>query len=405
MSQVVGRYYRPELDVLRFVAFLMVFLHHALPRVPEAYVGWFGPTAAAILAEAVTAMSFGLCLFFFLSAYLITTLLTMEMEKTGRIRIGDFYMRRLLRIWPLYFFAIALGVALALALRDGASLTMFAYFSGFVGNWYFFDHPWAGSPFFPLWSISIEEQFYLVLPLLTVAVGVRRLGPAAVMVTIASLVALHLQGERHMEVDTAIWTNTASQAIFFGAGILLAVVHRRGIAPVSGAMRLAAVPVVVAAFALATAVFGIKTVGPAPSGLPLAAGYAVVAFGCVVSVIAVVDAPWRFPPVLVHLGKISFGLYVFHVLAMWISKKLFSYLPFRTPLEVIDLAALPIVVVMAMVSYHGLELPFLRLRKRFTTIANRPDEDAPRDLLTNAAGAVRAPRADRTGSPFPGVGR
>lgn len=95
----VGVYY-PELDALRFLAFLLVLLHHApyTEKIPIWVIlhnyGWIGVD-----------------LFLCLSAYLFTKLLYVEYQEKGNINIGFFYLRRMLRIWPLYFFF--LGVMLA----------------------------------------------------------------------------------------------------------------------------------------------------------------------------------------------------------------------------------------------------------------------------------------------------
>src|ERR1019366_7648286 len=93
--KAAGRFYRPELDALRFFAFLAVFLHH-------------GPSYG--LFDLVTrAGGFGLSMFFLLSAYLITELLFREREQTGTIAWKLFFTRRALRIWPLYYAALAGG--------------------------------------------------------------------------------------------------------------------------------------------------------------------------------------------------------------------------------------------------------------------------------------------------------
>src|ERR1700722_6435581 len=87
------RFYRPELDALRFFAFLGVLLHH-------------GPKPQGFLTVVSDAGSFGLLMFFLLSAYLITELLFREREQTGTISWKHFFVRRALRIWPLYYAAL-----------------------------------------------------------------------------------------------------------------------------------------------------------------------------------------------------------------------------------------------------------------------------------------------------------
>src|SRR5688572_30035228 len=104
-------FYRPELDVLRFSAFLAVFIHHALPRDASLYVASGIPEfVAQLLLTAKEAGAFGLDLFFTLSSYLITDLLMRDWVDCGRVSLRNFYMRRALRIWPLYFVFLAATV-------------------------------------------------------------------------------------------------------------------------------------------------------------------------------------------------------------------------------------------------------------------------------------------------------
>jgi peptidoglycan/LPS O-acetylase OafA/YrhL len=100
-----GSFYRPELDTLRFFAFLGVFVFHMAPLTIETYepLGWIAPWLVAWFSSG----AFGVDLFFALSAYLITTLLLREKETRGSLDVRNFYIRRILRIWPLYFAFIA----------------------------------------------------------------------------------------------------------------------------------------------------------------------------------------------------------------------------------------------------------------------------------------------------------
>ncbi len=137
----------------------------------------------------------GVTLFFALSGFLITALLVAEFDEAGRLRIGAFYVRRAYRLLP------ALAVTLALLLLTGwhtrqpwrAQFVHTGAVLGYVFNWWHGAHPitegWG-----PLWSLSVEEQFYIVWPVLLWGVlalsGWRRRGrraaPTATMVIIAA---------------------------------------------------------------------------------------------------------------------------------------------------------------------------------------------------------------------------
>jgi len=113
-------------------------------------------------------LKFAVSLFFVLSGYLITTLLAMEKENTGRVHLRAFYQRRVARIWPLYYgFTLAvlvIGVFVPRLLPSARALAAYTFFSG---NWYLvFSHSNLAGGLGILWSINIEEQFYLLWPLL-----------------------------------------------------------------------------------------------------------------------------------------------------------------------------------------------------------------------------------------------
>ena len=360
-----GRYFRPELDVLRFIAFLMVFFHHILPRNPEPHVLSAG--AGSFLADVC---GFGLSLFFFLSAYLITKLLLLERGRTATIHLGSFYVRRVLRIWPLYFFGLAIGIVFAILWADRSDLAMLGHYAIFIGNFWFLDRPWSANPMTPLWSLSIEEQFYLVIPCLLLWGGRRGALFAGAAFVAISIVALFLEGNAHWPIDTAIWANTPSQMIFFGAGILCAAGIKEPARKdyiISGALI-----AIGTALLFAAALTGAKRVANAPSGFPVAAGYAFAAAACVFLLYGFLTSKIVFSDMLLYLGKISYGLYVYHLLVL----KLFDWgLPFAPDFLRHDstklLALIPIGLV-AHLSYRYLETPFLHLRRRFTFVQNRP---------------------------------
>jgi peptidoglycan/LPS O-acetylase OafA/YrhL len=96
------------------VAFLFVFLRHWLPATSDPRVAALFQEHAALFYDAVTSSGFGVNLFFTLSAFLICELLLRERASTETISIKDFYIRRVLRIWPLYYTGLAVGVLYAL---------------------------------------------------------------------------------------------------------------------------------------------------------------------------------------------------------------------------------------------------------------------------------------------------
>ena len=154
--------YIPGLDGIRAIAFLLVFWAHALPG-----ISYYIPA------------TLGVTIFFFLSGYLITTLLRKELEATGTIALRDFYLRRTLRIFiPLY-------VVYALT----AAFAHFAQHES-MGNWrgffalifYYYNYTvvldlkaWVPLGMNVIWSLCVEEHFYLLFPLVYLALARSRI--------------------------------------------------------------------------------------------------------------------------------------------------------------------------------------------------------------------------------------
>ena len=126
------RYYRPELDALRFMAFMIVFIVHRMDFIP------IDPAQHYWLYNICLLGDLGVPVFFLLSAFLITELLMRERDQVGTIHSGAFYARRILRIWPLYF-AVFYGLVIlghflpSAGPRDPRSWLAFTLFAG---NWY-----------------------------------------------------------------------------------------------------------------------------------------------------------------------------------------------------------------------------------------------------------------------------
>jgi peptidoglycan/LPS O-acetylase OafA/YrhL len=367
-----GSFYRPELDVIRFVAFLLVFVHHTAPR--QGLIPYLGPQLSWVATSLAKACGFGLCLFFVLSAYLITELLLREKSANGSVEIKAFYIRRALRIWPLYFLGLTIGIAFALLRHQHEVLARYAAYAVLAGNVYCAAHiATAGkSPMEILWSISIEEQFYLFWPWIAAARARRLLMTAAVSLLAVSALALIYIARTGASTDAA-WFNSFVQFGMFGAGAMLSL-KLRGSAPRLKMVSRAAIAFGAAAlWFVSSAVFHIKAPGPAPSAINLIAGYAAVAMGCVMLLWSVVGVSAKtVPRALIYLGKISFGLYVFHELGMNMAWSLLHKIRFPQPGAVAAFLGLAITIAFASLSYNFYEKPFLKLKKRLEVVKSRP---------------------------------
>jgi peptidoglycan/LPS O-acetylase OafA/YrhL len=205
-----------------------------------------------------------------------------------------------------------------------------------------------------------------------------RLLAAASVLLLLSLGCLYYLGASHAAIDKNIWVNTGSQAIFFAAGIGSAVLTSGRDFRLGNALRLLLAAGSLACLFLSAYVFDGKRAALATNGISVCAGYFLSAAGCTGLMFSLLNSSWPFPKWLIYLGKISYGLYVFHLLALEMVVSIFvrvhagklwndfGFIP-ASPL------ALLITIGLAALSYRYLERPFLRLRHRFSFVPNRPD--------------------------------
>ncbi|HWD04111.1 MAG TPA: acyltransferase [Amycolatopsis sp.] len=234
----------PGLDGLRAIAAtIVVFFHFAGPKFvwPSGWVGVY--------------------IFFVLSGFLITTLLLREQDRTGRISLGGFYVRRVFRILPPYL--VILGGIIAYVLLRGEFLARdfphaLKYYLTFLnellpasgGNGS--DNFFSGS-----WTLGIEEKFYLVWPFLLVVIGIgaARRKLALVLAALLALVALVPATTGGWLLDfspTAIYRSSLHYFILLSGCLLAIVLHYRRTYAVLRPLThpLAAIPIVTAFLAL-----------------------------------------------------------------------------------------------------------------------------------------------------------
>ncbi|MEO8451187.1 MAG: acyltransferase family protein [Gemmatimonadota bacterium] len=332
--------HRPDIDGLRAIAVVPVVLFHA--RV--------GPFSGGFV---------GVDVFFVISGYLITTLLLADI-RSGRFSLASFYERRARRILPALF-GVLLGssvVVHALFLPDdakahGASLLATLLFSSnilFARQTGYFDQPAEAKPLLHTWSLSVEEQFYIVYPLFLFLVGRYLRGRYAAAIGAAFLLSL----------AWSLWAVTASPATTFFlapgrvwellAGALLAL----GIIPpvrgfvlpnLLGIVGLAAIGYGVLAFSAATPF-------PGPNALIPVLGTVLVLHGGAARD-SLVSRVLSIGP-LVFVGLISYSLYLWH----WVLIVFIRYYLIR-PLTSVEIGmTIAASCGVAMLSWRFVERPF-----------------------------------------------
>ena len=355
------RFYRPELDCLRFLAFLTVFVSHAFSNNPDYYIErQMSPALSLWLSKAVASGGLGVVLFFVLSSYLITELLIREHNLTGRIDVKSFYVRRALRIWPLYFVFLLL---IYLIIPQESPFALEARFLFpmllFVGNWACIVFGGMGqSVAGPLWSISVEEQFYLTWPLIISRIGVDRLKNTCIgLIIFANVTRIIMQKKGAGFID--FWCNTVCWLDAIAAGALIAL-FLRGNAPERSVRSRLLLGIGGLVLWVLTRRFRDSLIYPDIISYPL------VIIGSCMILLAMLGTNTS-NPILVYFGRISYGLYVFHAAALVLAAFVFVRYSFKSAL-----VGLAITLVMGAISYRWLEQPFLKLKKRFTYVMSEP---------------------------------
>lgn len=327
----------PQLDGLRAVAVTFVLVFHFVPGVAA-----YAPLAAI-----------GVRLFFVLSGFLITGILLSWRGRPLGAALQTFYLRRGLRIFPLFYFALAV----AAIMNIGPVRETIFWHASYLSNFYLVRRgDWHGSVSH-LWSLAVEEQFYLVWPWLILCAPLRWLSPAiVVMIAIAPV-------SRLVSPDpmNAVLPTSCLDAL--GLGALLALQRsgdRDRPAPLEGGpCMLIGTAMVVLTLSLRYASLGGNYTAV---GLDLGVS--------LLSVAIIARAADGFPGIAgaflssrpaIAVGKVSYGLYVYHAFMAYV---LGRYVPGLTtmtwPLRFLLLSAATGVV--AAVSWHLLEKPFLRLK-------------------------------------------
>ena len=196
----------PSLDGIRAISFLLVFIAHA--GLDKWVPGGFGVTV-----------------FFFLSGFLITTLMRLEYQASGEVNLKHFYLRRILRIWPPFY--IVLFVA---AIAMGATFKPFLAQLLHVTNYWSIYHGVEGMP--PgtgvYWSLAVEEHFYLGFPLLYLGMQKMKLSNRQQALAIYALCTVVLAWRcylvlvAHVSTDrTYMGTDCRIDSILFGCALAI----------------------------------------------------------------------------------------------------------------------------------------------------------------------------------------
>ena len=361
----------PGLDGLRGIAVGLVLVFH--------FTEWTG-SAGAALGPVLRLASIGWCgvdLFFVLSGFLITGILSDA--KGSPFFFRNFYARRVLRIFPLYYLTLFVVLQLcprlwphdaSLRQMRGAQVWLWTYLTNVYGCWHGLE-PFGTLAHF--WSLAVEEHFYLVWPLLVFLLSRRHMMLVCfVLIIVAPGLRFFSSWADAPAVAVFALTSSRMDSLALGGLLALAIRGERGVQPLVRPARAVAVALVPV---LAAVLFHWL-----PLSRPLydCAVFTLLAFffAAVVVVVlakgpleALVSRRW-----LRFFGQYSYGIYVFHSPLRPVFDKLFSIESLSGVLHSQALAAIAYVLLagalttaLAVASWHLFEVYFIRLKSRFET--------------------------------------
>nr|WP_294507067.1 acyltransferase [uncultured Rhodopila sp.] len=338
----------PSLDGMRAVSILLVLAAHFISS--EQFPG-----------------GLGVYVFFVISGFLITRLLLAEFNLSGRISLSRFYLRRIIRLYPviIVFTLCVTGVYMALGRRWNLlePTSALAYFANYLYVYLDFHKIPQDMPFGPFWSLSVEEHFYILFP---VAVVLLRGNPVRLTWLLAGLCAACLVlrltvASLHPEYLASLTFYAESQyrldSIGYGVILALACQTDRGrrilvrlAHPACSAVALA----VLAACLAAHNLWFRETLRYSLLGCSIDVLTAGVLFSNRVPIVqSILNTT-----ILVWIGRLSYSIYIWHEGVSSVLRGVVA-----TPWLSVT-ANVVMTLVVATISYYGVEQPFMSLRKR-----------------------------------------
>lgn len=372
--------YFKNLDSIRFIAALMVFLQHAVS--PSYQYLPIKNTIWEKLLNTISSGGTGVSIFFVMSGFLITYLLVSEYEINKRISIKKFYLRRILRIWPLYFLVVGFSFLVYPFLKslmgiDTSLGSNFIYHLTFLSNFDVINiqKNCFGSDAVSqniTWSVSIEEQFYLFWPLLFVFLP-KRLWVCSILFIIAG--SLFFRVVYHND-GIVLYFHTFSVLLDLGIGGLMAyLIKENGKLKLflENVSTLTHLILFVFSFCL---VFWNNEIFAFKYGLAIGRLFVSFSFALIISAQAMTKSEsilnLRNLSFADKWGKYTYSIYLIHPIAIVLIDVLVRLLHFSKT-NFINLFSIGIIcfiltLFLSKISYKYYESRFLSLKDKFTTI-------------------------------------
>ncbi len=365
----------PTLDPLRAFCFFSVFLYHGFFSENPAITG--DSAWRTVKLDIFGNGNIGVNVFFVLSGFLITYLLIVERRYAKKVNVPKFWLRRALRIWPLYYACLAFGFLVFPWIKSklGGVPNESAdplFYVLFLGNFDFLRHGLPDASILAvLWSIAVEEQFYLFWPLIMWIVPTRWYWAVFAAILVQSWIfrAFNTSNLAH-----EIHTLSCIGDMAMGAFAALLVSYPRGVEWVKHWSK-STVLLIYLLFALGY--FFRKELFMWSPAIQIFER-SIIAFLAACLILHQTHGNGRFMKLpekgpLASLGRISYGLYCLHFVGILIAIQVLKHFTLDvTTWQVLILQpilALAVTIIMAALSYRLLERPFLTIKKRFSYVS------------------------------------
>lgn len=371
MSTSNQRIYFKNLDILRFIAAYMIVVLHA-------FFGWkahFGqpqfiksnlePESIHKIENIFDNFSFGVDIFFIISGFLITYLLLAEHERTGKVDVIKFWIRRAFRIWPLYFLLLLIGPLLTFFYNEQSPGYLYHFL--FAGN---FDLLYNGTKSVAtdhLWSICIEEHFYLFCPLLVAFIPVKRLPEVLLFIVFITVLFRGYVASFTPDYGNTIYVHTLSRIDVLALGSLFGWLFYHKRLEFNHPL-----PVRLMVYATFIFIFINSPYNDATNFF-----YATMKKYVFVTFVAYWMGNFCFNPrailsvkkenIFHQFGKVTYGIYMFNPVVIYIVLKTFSQFSYQNYFWFLVYVHIALALV-CYISYRFFEQPFLALKEKYAVV-------------------------------------
>jgi peptidoglycan/LPS O-acetylase OafA/YrhL len=366
--------YFENLNGLRFICFLSVFLFHSF-RTDFSYIKE-SPVYSFVKQTMFGNGNLGVNFFFVLSGFLITYLLLKERELFDKIDVVSFWKRRVLRVWPLFYFCIFFGFLIFPFLKSllgqvPNETAQPIYYLTFLNNFDFIENgPPDSSVLGVLWSVAIEEQFYLAWPIL-LSVIPYRFYPYLFAFIILGSITFRVLYDNPLFYEYHTFSCIGDMAVgSLGAWLVQDYAIKLKIERLNRIFIMGLYGLVISFFFFRKEIVEHGFLFRVLERPAIAIILLLIILEQCYSKNSLVKLG-NFKAVSA-LGKISYGLYCLHFIGILIITNITKLLHMNTKLwQVLFLetgCALLITILMAKLSYRFLEMPFLKLKNKYTRI-------------------------------------